>query len=361
MPRQEQRRLLGCLAIAAACFGTTNAFTSHPYGIIKCRGHCQNSLTSSSMILRVSKSSITERPKTISKQGSKADINVPFYQQLIPRHGGGEHHNAASKHQHVHEQVDSSSLTESSPPFDKSTLVIGAGLLAVAATILGGVALQHYHIDLSQLVTWCQQLLAHPQETLQAGVDAMQAMGPLGVVAFGFVYCLAEVLAVPATPLTLSAGYLFGLVQGTTVVLLAATCAACIAFFIGKTFLRTWVEQVLQQNPKFAKLDKAIGREGFKLLLLVRLSPLFPFALSNYLYGASSVDFASYFWGTLLGFAPGTIAYVYAGMVGKALTLSGGAGGEPWYVYAGGFGVLAVLLKLASDVASEIVQAIDDE
>jgi uncharacterized membrane protein YdjX (TVP38/TMEM64 family) len=236
-------------------------------------------------------------------------------------------------------------------------LILGA--LAALSTV-AAVGVHYSSISFSDITTWAHQLQAHPQDTLQAGVDAVQAMGPSGVLVFGLIYLVAEILAVPATPLTLSAGYLFGVVQGTAIVLLAATAAACVAFFIGKTFLRSWVEKTLQENPKFAKLDKAIGKEGFKLLLLVRLSPIFPFALSNYVYGASSIDFASYFWGTLLGFAPGTVAYVYTGMVGKALTLGGG-GSEPWYVYAGGFTLLAVFLKLATDVASEIVEAIDNE
>ena len=235
-------------------------------------------------------------------------------------------------------------------------LVLGAaGLLLTAGVGLASSS----GITITDGIASVQNLLAHPQETLQSVVDSVQAMGPMGPVYFGLIYLVAEILAVPATPLTLSAGYLFGLAQGTAVVLLAATIAASVAFLVGKTFLRTWVEGLLEENPKFAKIDRAVGKEGFKLLLLIRLSPIFPFALSNYLYGASSIDFASYFWGTLLGFAPGTIAYVYTGMVGKALTL--GQGDQPWFVYAGGFTLLLGFLKLVTDVASEIVEAIDDE
>lgn len=235
-------------------------------------------------------------------------------------------------------------------------LLAGAAALTVAASV--GIA-NALHLSPSDALPAFSNLVAHPQESLQAVIRDVEAMGPAGPIYFGLIYLIAEILAVPATPLTLSAGYLFGLVEGTSVVLLSATIAASVAFLIGKTFLRTWVEEILQDQPKFRKIDKAIGEEGFKLLLLVRLSPIFPFALSNYLYGASSIDFASYFWGTLLGFTPGTIAYVYTGMVGKALTL--GEGSQPWYVYAGGFALLAVFLKTVTNVASEIVDAIDDE
>lgn len=72
---------------------------------------------------------------------------------------------------------------------------------------------------------------------------------------------------------------------------------------------------MLAQNPKFTAIDKAIGKEGFKIILLLRLSPIFPFALSNYFYGVTAVGFAEYMAGTMLGFFPGTLAYVYGGMV----------------------------------------------
>eukprot|EP00970_Alexandrium_tamarense_P008331 scaffold1593_cov193-Alexandrium_tamarense.AAC.32 len=107
-------------------------------------------------------------------------------------------------------------------------------------------------------------------------------------------------------------------------------------------------------------MDTAIEKEGFKLMLLLRLSPLFPFALSNYLYGASSIRFGPYFFGTLLGFAPGTFAYVYAGDVGRALTIDS-AKSEPWYVYLGGLAVVAGLIKIAGDVASGVIDAMEAE
>jgi uncharacterized membrane protein YdjX (TVP38/TMEM64 family) len=239
-----------------------------------------------------------------------------------------------------------------------NTESIIAGAAAIFATTIIGIAYANgVHFD--DAVAATQNVLAHPQESLQAVLDSVEAMGSAGPFYFGLIYLIAEILAVPATPLTLSAGYLFGMVQGFSIVLVSATIAASVAFFIGKTFLRTWVEETLETQPKFKKIDKAIGKEGFKLLLLVRLSPVFPFAISNYLYGASSINFSAYFWGTILGFAPGTLACVYTGMVGKALTL--GEGSQPWYVYAGGFVLLATFLKLVSDVASDIVEAIDDD
>jgi uncharacterized membrane protein YdjX (TVP38/TMEM64 family) len=238
---------------------------------------------------------------------------------------------------------------------DAQTFLYGAGAVVVAS----GLTYAHsLGLGPQDAIHAAERFFADPQQALEDVVESVQAMGPLAPLYFGIVYLVAELLAVPATPLTLSAGYLFGLYKGVGVVLLAASIAASISFFIGKTFLRSWVETVLEENTKFAKIDKAIAKEGFKLLLLVRLSPIFPFALSNYLYGASAIDFGAFFWGTLLGFTPGTVAYVYTGMVGKALTLGEG---EPWYVYAGGFGLLLAFLKIVTDVATNIVDAIEDD
>jgi SNARE associated Golgi protein len=163
--------------------------------------------------------------------------------------------------------------------------VTALATLGVAATwwfqshAMGG----EHSISVDAAVTWMQGLLSHPQESLQSVVDSVHDMGPMGLVYFGLIYLVAEILAVPATPLTLSAGCLFGVTRGTAVVLVSATLAATFAFWIGKTVLRSWVEDRLLENPKFAKVDRAIGEQGFQLLLLVRLSPIFPFALSNYL------------------------------------------------------------------------------
>jgi uncharacterized membrane protein YdjX (TVP38/TMEM64 family) len=126
------------------------------------------------------------------------------------------------------------------------------------------------------------------------------------------------------------------------------------------THNRGYVEKVLKDKPTFQNLDKAISKEGFKLMLLLRLSPLFPFALSNYLYGASSINFWPYFFGTAIGFAPGTFAYVYAGRIGKALTIDS-ASSEPWYVYVGGLAIVVALLKVAGDVASGVIDSMDED
>ena len=130
----------------------------------------------------------------------------------------------------------------------------------------------------------------------------------------------------PAVPLTASAGYLFGVAPGTAVVLLAAAVAASVSFLIGRTIGRDWILQVASGNDRFRALDSVISQEGFKIVLLLRLSPLFPFALSNYLYGLTSVPFWDYFWGTLLGCARRARACQPGPVCGPCRGLRGGVG-----------------------------------
>jgi uncharacterized membrane protein YdjX (TVP38/TMEM64 family) len=211
------------------------------------------------------------------------------------------------------------------------------------------------------MVDAAQHVFQNPAAALDQVVQTVESMGSLGPLYFGAAYTIAEILAIPAIPLTASAGYLFGPVQGTAVVLLSASVAAAISFVIGRTLLRDYVEGALKEYPKFAKLDRAIGKEGFKLMLLLRLSPIFPFALSNYLYGASSINFNAFFWGTILGFAPGTMAYVYTGYVGKELMADGGESTYPWFVYAGGLAIFAGLLKVLADTATQFVEEMEED
>lgn len=213
--------------------------------------------------------------------------------------------------------------------------------------------------EASTIVGSVERFFADPTVALEAVVTSVESMGALGFVYFGAVYTIAEILAIPAIPLTASAGYLFGVRDGTIVVLLSASIAAAISFLIGRTFLRQYVERALDDYPDFKRIDRAIGEEGFKLMLLLRVSPIFPFALSNYFYGATRIGFLPYFFGTMIGFTPGTIAYVYTGEIGKSLTLDV-AGSEPWYVYAGGLAFLSGCLKIVADVATGMIDKMDE-
>lgn len=146
-----------------------------------------------------------------------------------------------------------------------------------------------------------------------------ETLGPEAVVLYGALYFVLELLAVPALPLTLGAGYLFGVLKGTISVSISSSLAAGAAFLIARYGLRDTVTSLARRYPRFRAIDRAIGREGFKFVFLLRLSPLLPFSISNYLYGLTSVNFTQFFIASWLGMLPGTIAYVSAGAAVSAL------------------------------------------
>jgi len=178
--------------------------------------------------------------------------------------------------------------------------------------------------------------------------------GPLGPVYFFCVYVLAECMGVPATPLTLSSGFLFGLPLGVALVLSAGTCAACIGFALSRTLLRPQISQMAANNATFKNINLAIEREGFKIIVLLRLSPLLPFSLCTYLLGLSNVSFIDFFCATFLVFIPGTLAFVYLATTARSTLGSTGAVSS-WYGFAAGLLVTVGIFKVAARVAQRAI------
>lgn len=181
-----------------------------------------------------------------------------------------------------------------------------------------------------------------------------EKLGPAAGVLYAALYFLLELVGVPALPLTMGSGYLFGVLRGTITVSVASTAAAATSFLIARYGLRGSVSRLAGRYPRFRAMDRAIGREGFKVVLLLRLSPLLPFAISNYLYGLTSVNLFPYVAGSWLGMLPGTVAYVSAGAaVGALSDLSAEKGGvNPYLVVLGlvaTIGALSTIGRLATN------------
>ena len=148
-------------------------------------------------------------------------------------------------------------------------------------------------------------------------VDANRSISWLVYIVF---YVLATVLVLPGSLLTLAAGFLFGLGYGFAIVSFASTTGATCAFLVGRFLARDWVAAKLQALPRFSALDKAVGEQGAAVVLLTRLSPLFPFSLSNYGFGLTRVKLGHYVLASWLGMIPGTVLYVYLGSIASNLT-----------------------------------------
>lgn len=155
------------------------------------------------------------------------------------------------------------------------------------------------------------------------------SLGPAGPVAYGAAYVLATVLFVPGSALTIGAGIAFGLVWGTVITSIASVTGASAAFFLARYLLRERVESWVEKRERFRLIDRAVGEEGWKIVALTRLSPLFPFNLLNYAYGLTGVGFRDYVLASWVAMLPGTLAYVWIGSAGAAVA-SAAAGEGSW-------------------------------
>lgn len=151
------------------------------------------------------------------------------------------------------------------------------------------------------------------QELLRNFQGWVTGLGPVGWILYAVVYAVCCVLFVPASVLTLGAGAIYGLGTGTAVVLVGATLGATLSFLLAKTAMRKRIERMTAGNAKFQALDRAIAKEGAKIVFLIRLSPVFPFTYINYAFGLTGVKTLPYVVASFFGMIPGTFAYVYLG------------------------------------------------
>jgi pyruvate/2-oxoglutarate dehydrogenase complex dihydrolipoamide dehydrogenase (E3) component/uncharacterized membrane protein YdjX (TVP38/TMEM64 family) len=148
----------------------------------------------------------------------------------------------------------------------------------------------------------------------------IRGAGTTGMAAFAVAYVLACVLFLPGSILTLGAGFAYGVTLGTPLVWLSANVGAACAFVLGRTVARRWIAARVASNPRFAAIDRAVGRQGLKIVLLTRLSPVFPFNVLNYAFGLTRVTLRDFVLGSLVGMLPGTVMYVYLGSLITSLT-----------------------------------------
>jgi uncharacterized membrane protein YdjX (TVP38/TMEM64 family) len=179
-------------------------------------------------------------------------------------------------------------------------------------------------------------------------IDRVARLGVWGPIVFGVIYAAAVVLLVPGSALTLASGALFGLVVGTIVVVIASNVGAALAFLIARRLARGAVEKRIRGNPRFEAVDRAVGAGGWKIVALLRLSPVVPFIFQNYFYGLTRIRFWPCVLASLFAMLPGTFLYIYLGYLGRvgldAATGTGSRGKTPaeWVMIA--IGLIATLV-----------------
>ena len=219
---------------------------------------------------------------------------------------------------------DSPQIDENPPPSNKWKLILGIGL---AVALIAATKFFNF------------------QGILKNALESIASLGPWGPAAFILIYIVATVLFIPGSLLTLGSGVLFGVVGGSVCVSVGSVLGATCAFLTGRYLTRDWVSKQIENNQKFKAIDSAVASEGWKIVLLTRLSPIFPFNLLNYAFGVTQVSLKDYFFASWIGMIPGTVMYVYIGSLAGSLAALGSSGrsrtAAEWTLY--GIGLVATI------------------
>ena len=188
------------------------------------------------------------------------------------------------------------------------------------------------------------------------------AAGGLFIVA----YTAAAVLAVPGTILTLVSGFVFGVTFGTALVSAGSLLGAIAAFLLGRFSTRNWVAERVARSTRLRALVAVTRDDGFRIVLLARLSPLLPYNLLNYLFGLTAVRFRDYVLGSWLGMLPATVLYVYIGSLAKTVaSLTGGNLEAAWprrlLLVAGFLATLGLTVLIARRATRELRERLSTE
>ena len=178
-----------------------------------------------------------------------------------------------------------------------------------------------------------------------------ESHGLWGVLVFSLVYILATVFLFPCAFLTFAAGMAYGF-WALPLVVISACTGACLAFLISRHFVKNQIERLMNKRPQTQALRTALEEEGWKFMFLLRISPLIPFNLNNYFLGTIQVRFFTYLWVTLIGSLPGTLLYIYLGVLGKDI---GGARTIKWALFAIGLLATFILARMTLKRTKEIL------
>jgi uncharacterized membrane protein YdjX (TVP38/TMEM64 family) len=189
--------------------------------------------------------------------------------------------------------------------------------------------------------------------------------GAWSAIWYPVLYACCNVLLLPGGVLSVGAGFFFGLWWGFLIALLGNVGGAAISFFISRSLGQEWLKRKLLRNQTLVALQPAIEKEGWKIILLSQLHPLFPTSLLNYLYGLTQIRFRTCMLWVAIGQAPGLFLYSYLGTLGQlGLNLARGKSHPrviEYWVWLGGFASAAIILILLGRVALKLLQHVQRE
>ena len=219
-------------------------------------------------------------------------------------------------------------------------------LLAIGAVVVAALVAARF----LPLAEWTREL-----------IEKVHGLGAVGVLIFAAVYLVAPVVLLPASVLTLGAGFLYGRLYGTLFTSPLSVGAACIAFVLGRTLFRKMALRRIEKDGRFAAIDRAVAESGFKIVFLLRLSPVVPFNLLNYALGVTRVRFTTYLAASFLGMLPGTFLYVSLGAAATSAAQLGQAHGPSAALWVGLAATAAAAFVITAVARRALREALHEE
>lgn len=190
---------------------------------------------------------------------------------------------------------------------------------------------------------------------VRAVLERIGEIGPWAPLWFVLSYVVACVIFFPGVILTLGAGILFGVPKGTILVSIGATLGAGSAFLLARYLARDWVVRKFSTNQNFRAIDRAVGRDGWKIVGLIRLSPAFPFIPLNFVFGLTRIPFWQFFFVTWVCILPSSCLFVYLGsLIGDIAALGNqpiATGKTKWIVSGAGLASAIIVTGLVTRMA----------
>jgi uncharacterized membrane protein YdjX (TVP38/TMEM64 family) len=154
-------------------------------------------------------------------------------------------------------------------------------------------------------------------EWLTSSQDYFRNLGWTGIVIWAVVIVVAQLFVIPLSPVAIAGGFMFGLGRGLLAIEVGTAIGAALNFLIARYAARDALARRLEQNEKFRLIDAAIGREGWKIIAMLRFCPI-PFGFANYAYGLTAIRFWPYFLATIVAIIPGNLLFVWMGATAQA-------------------------------------------
>jgi uncharacterized membrane protein YdjX (TVP38/TMEM64 family) len=220
------------------------------------------------------------------------------------------------------------------------------GQLATLVVVVGAVLVLSHFVGLVDVIGNAQ--------------ERVMRWGDWSGICYPLLFALCNVLLLPGGILCVGSGFFFGLWWGFFIVLVGNSIGAAISFALSRWVGKRWFLRKLSHNPTLRALEAAVERDGWKIILLTQLHPLFPTSLINYFYGLTRIRFWTFMFWASVGRTPGLFLYVYLGTLGQlGLNLARGKThprAVEYWTWGGAFVISALLLLLVSRIAVRAIK-----